>query len=50
MSGSDLSKTSGLIQVQLLLENTPVSSYNCLVVVQHKRLLEIGLDNAQVIY
>jgi len=50
LSGSDLSKTSGLIQVQLLVENSPAESYNCLVVIQHKRLLEIGLDNAQVIY
>lgn len=50
LSGADLSRTSGLIQVQLLVENSPASSYNCLVIVQHKRLLEIGLDNSQVIY
>lgn len=50
LSGSDLSKTSGLIQVQLQFDGSDANAYNCLVVVQHKRLLEIGLDNAQVIY
>lgn len=50
LSGSDLSKTSGLIQVQLQFNGNDTNAYNCLVVVQHKRLLEIGLDNAQVIY
>ena len=51
LSGSDLSKTSGLIQVQLQFDGSADPfSYNCLVVVQHKRLLEIGMDNASVIY
>ena len=50
LSGSDLSKTSGLIQVQLQFNGTDANAYNCLIVVQHKRLLEIGMDNAQVIY
>jgi hypothetical protein len=50
LTGSDLSKTSGLIQVQLLVEGLPDVSYNCYVVIEHKRLLEIGMDNASIIY
>ena len=50
LSGADLSKTSGLIQVQLQFDGSDANAYNCLVVVQHKRLLEIGMDNSTIVY
>ena len=50
LSGADLSKTSGLIQVQLQIDAADANDYTCLVAVQHKRLLEIGMDNSTIVY
>lgn len=52
MSGADLSKSSGLIQVQLKFD-TAMGAGNdmtAVVLIKHKRILEIGLDSSQVIY
>lgn len=70
LSGQDLTKSSGLIQVNLNFQGNPsVRSWNApgailpaaapalnavnlqaIVVVKHKRILDIGLDSSQVIY
>lgn len=51
LSGQDLTKSSGLIQVNLRFGNTtPGVQLNAIVVVKHKRILDIGLDSSQVIY
>ena len=49
LSGQDLTKSSGLIQVNLKFAQNP-SDYRAIVVVKHKRILDIGLDSSQVIY
>ncbi len=49
LSGQDLTKSSGLIQVNLRFSADP-SAYQAIVLVKHKRLLDIGLDSSQVIY
>ena len=50
LSGIDLTKSSGLIQVNLRFNGAPSVGYSAVVVVKHKRLLDIGLDSSQVIY
>jgi len=63
LSGQDLTKSSGLIQVNLNFDGNPrVQQYGAtnpaltavnlqaIVVVKHKRILDIGLDSSQVIY
>jgi hypothetical protein len=68
LSGQDLTKSSGLIQVNLKFEGAnrvractgavgadiefplAASQLNAIVVVKHKRILDIGLDSSQVIY
>jgi len=57
LSGQDLTKSSGLIQINLKFDyfynsqTAPASdSYRAIVVVKHKRILDIGLDSSQVIY
>jgi len=50
MSGADLSRSSGLIQVNLNFSNQVGEAYQALVLVKHKRILDIGLDSSQVIY
>ena len=49
LSGQDLTKSSGLIRVNLKFAQPP-SDYRAIVVVKHKRILDIGLDSSQVIY
>lgn len=49
LSGLDLTKSSGLIQVNLRFNSNP-DGYTAIVVVRHKRILDIGLDSSQVIY
>jgi hypothetical protein len=49
LSGLDLTKSSGLIQVNLRFNSNP-EGYTAIVVVRHKRILDIGLDSSQVIY
>lgn len=57
LSGQDLTKSSGLIQINLKFDyfynsqTAPATdSYRAIVVVKHKRILDIGLDSSQVIY
>jgi hypothetical protein len=55
LSGQDLTKSSGLIQVNLRFGGSapnqgPAFNTNAIVVVKHKRILDIGLDSSQVIY
>jgi hypothetical protein len=50
MSGADLSKSSGLIQVNINFSQAIGAAYQAVVLIKHKRVLEIGLDNSQVIY
>lgn len=58
LSGQDLTKSSGLIQVNLKFDyfyNSQTiagvtDNYTAIVVVKHKRILDIGLDSSQVIY
>lgn len=50
MLGQDLTKSSGLIQVNLRFNGAPGVNYSSVVIVKHKRLLDIGLDSSQVIY
>ncbi len=68
LSGQDLTKSSGLIQVNLrfngnpqlnthYVDATPTTAlglqehaFQAIVVVKHKRILDIGLDSSQVIY
>jgi len=50
MSGADLSKSSGLIQVNINFSQAIGEAYQAVVLIKHKRVLEIGLDNSQVIY
>ena len=49
LSGQDLTKSSGLIQVNLKF-SANASAYRAIVLVKHKRILDIGLDSSQVIY
>jgi len=49
LSGLDLTKSSGLIQVNMRFNQNP-EGYTAIVVVRHKRLLGIGLYSFQVIY
>jgi hypothetical protein len=51
LSGQDLTKSSGLIQINLrFATGTNPSDYQAVVLVRHKRILDIGLDSSQVIY
>lgn len=50
MSGIDLTKSSGLIQVNLRFDGQPGVAYSAVVCVDHKRILDIGLDSSSVIY
>jgi hypothetical protein len=50
LSGQDLTKSSGLIQVNLRFDQQPGVNLQALVIVKHKRILDIGLDSSQVIY
>ena len=50
LSGADLSRSSGLIQVNLNFSTAIGEAYQALVLVKHKRILDIGLDSSQVIY
>jgi|694.fasta_scaffold15466_6 hypothetical protein len=49
LSGQDLTKSSGLIQVNLKFSQNP-SDFQAIVLVKHKRILDIGLDSSQIIY
>lgn len=48
--GQDLSKSSGLIQVQINFGGATTEQYTAVVLVKHKRVLSIGLNNSEVIY
>lgn len=50
ISGIDMTKSSGLIQVNLRFEGTPGVNLNAVVVVKHKRIIDVGLDNTQIVY
>ena len=51
LSGQDLTKSSGLIQVNLKFKTgSSPNNYQAVVLVKHKRILDIGLDSSQVIY
>jgi hypothetical protein len=48
--GQDLTKSSGLIQVQVNFNGVTDQQYTAVVLVKHKRVLSIGLNNSEVIY
>jgi hypothetical protein len=48
--GQDLTKSSGLIQVQVNFNGATTEQYTAVVLVKHKRVLSIGLNNSEVIY
>lgn len=54
LSGADLSKNSGLIQIQLKFDSAVAapftSGWNVLAMVQHKRILDVSQNNAQIVY
>jgi hypothetical protein len=49
LAGTDLSRSSGLIQLQLKFD-AAATDLRAIILVRHKRLLDIGLESSQVIY
>ena len=47
--GSDMTKSSGIIQVQLQFSSAPLYAYNVYCMVKHKRILDIGLDSSTIV-
>lgn len=50
LSGADLSRSSGLIQLNINFSQAIGEAYQAVVLIKHKRILDIGLDSSQVIY
>lgn len=50
LSGQALDQGAGIIQVNLRFDGAPGVGYSAVVLVAHKRILDIGLDSAQIIY